>query len=162
MDGDTVLILAPIGRDGPTAADISARVGIKATVCAEYATLINRMGPHCLAVVATEEGLFGRDLGRLFRWVESQPPWSDLPFIILTSHLPERRVSAWRAELVASLGNVSLLERPVQAITLTSAIRAAVRARERQYELRKLLSELESGNERFVSSWRTPPTTRSY
>jgi len=149
MDGATVLILAPIGRDGPAMADILARIGIKATVCAEYATLIDRMGPHCSAVAVAEEGLFGRDLARLFRWVKNQPPWSDLPFIVLTSHLPERRVSVWRAELVASLGNVTLLERPVQAITLTSSIRAAVRARKRQYELNELLSELESSNERF-------------
>jgi PAS domain S-box-containing protein len=63
--------------------------------------------------------------------------------------LPQRRVAVWRAELVASLRNVTLLERPVQTITLTSSIRAAVRARKRQFELQELLSELERGNERF-------------
>src|SRR3546814_4311359 len=72
---------------------------------------------------------------------------SDL--IIFTSRLPQQRIADWRTRLVASFGNVTLLERPVQAIPLTSSIRAAVRARERQYELQRLLSELEQGNERF-------------
>ncbi|MGJ4944023.1 sensor histidine kinase, partial [Bradyrhizobium sp. HKCCYLS1011] len=44
---------------------------------------------------------------------------------------------------------MTLLERPVQVITLTSSIRAALRARDRQYELQALLGELETGNERL-------------
>ncbi|WP_175361067.1 PAS domain S-box protein [Bradyrhizobium sp. STM 3843] len=126
-----------------------ARIGITATICADHATLVDRLSADCLAVVATEEGLFGRDLAPLTAWVRNQPAWSDLPFVILTSHLPQRRVAVWRTELVASLHNVTLLERPVQVITLTSSIRAAVRARNRQYELQALLGELETGNERL-------------
>lgn len=142
-------MLAPIGRDGPTAVEILSRVGVAAVACAGYDALIERLGPQCLAVIAAEEGLYGRDLGELVRWVTDQPVWSDLPFIILTSHLPHQRATAWRAELVSSLGNVTLLERPVEPITLTSSTRAALRARHRQYELKGLLSELEQGNERF-------------
>jgi PAS domain S-box-containing protein len=149
MGGATVLILAPIGRDGPATADILKSIGIAATVCADYATLLDRLSPHCLAVIATEEGVFGRDLAPLTRWVQKQPAWSDLPFIVLTSHLPPRRVAVWRPELVAALRNVTLLERPLQTITLTSSIAAAVRARRRQFELQDLLGELEHGNERF-------------
>lgn len=149
MDGPVVLILAPIGRDGPATADILERIGITARVCAEYTTLIDGLGPHCLAVIATEEGLFGRDLAQLTEWVQDQPAWSDLPFVILTSHLAQRRLAVWRSELATSLRNVTLLERPVQTITLISSIRAAVRARKRQFELQDLLSELERGNERF-------------
>ncbi|WP_181178514.1 PAS domain S-box protein [Mesorhizobium sp. B4-1-3] len=129
--------------------EILSRIGIAAVVCADYETLVERLGPRCLAVIAAEEGLYGRDLEDLIRWSKNQPVWSDLPFIILTSHLPQKRITAWRAELVSSLGNVTLLERPVESITLTSSTRAALRARQRQYELRGLLSDLEHGNERF-------------
>ncbi|RWM00796.1 MAG: PAS domain S-box protein [Mesorhizobium sp.] len=149
MDSGAVLVLAPIGRDGPAAVEILSRIGISGIVCADYGDLVERLGPQCLAVIAAEEGLYGRDLGDLIRWTKDQPVWSDLPFIILTSHLPHQRATAWRAELVSSLGNVTLLERPVESITLTSSTRAALRARQRQYELRGLLSELEHGNERF-------------
>ncbi|WP_181174978.1 PAS domain S-box protein [Mesorhizobium sp. B2-8-9] len=149
IDGSAVVVLAPIGRDGPTAVEILSRIGVAAVVCVDYGALVERLGPQCLAVIAAEEGLYGRDLGELIRWTKDQPVWSDLPFIILTSHLPQKRVTTWRAELVSSLGNVTLLERPVESITLTSSTRAALRARQRQYELRGLLSELEHGNERF-------------
>jgi signal transduction histidine kinase/ActR/RegA family two-component response regulator len=71
--------------------------------------------------------------------VRGQPPWSDLPIVVLTSHHEDRRVATWRRQLVATLGNVALLERPVQPITLTSALQAAVRARRRQYQVQSLL-----------------------
>ena len=63
--------------------------------------------------------MFGKDISVLSEPVGKQPPWSDLPFVVLTSHLLST-ASAWRQKLIGSLRNVSLLERPVQAITLTS------------------------------------------
>ena len=39
------------------------------------------------------------------------------------------------------LGNVTLLERPVRLATLLSAVRTALRARERQYQIREHLAE---------------------
>ncbi len=59
--------------------------------------------------------------------------------MVLTSHVEQPAVTKWRHELVTWLRNVSLLERPVQAITLTSTVQTAVRARLRQYEVRALL-----------------------
>jgi PAS domain S-box-containing protein len=149
MEEGSVLILAPIGRDGAAASEIVARTGVMAKVCRDFGALVDRIDGLCLAVIATEEGLFGQDLDELVDRAQRQPAWSDLPFILLTSQIPVYRVATWRSALVASLGNVTLLERPVQAITLTSAVRAALRARQRQYDLRTLLGELEQGNERF-------------
>src|SRR5581483_6149861 len=40
------------------------------------------------------------------------------------------------AEALDLLGNVTLLELPVQVTTLVSAVRTALRARQRQYQLR--------------------------
>jgi signal transduction histidine kinase len=45
--------------------------------------------------------------------------------------------------LLESLGNVSLLERPLNAVTLMSAIRSAMRARGRQYEVQEHLLDRE-------------------
>ncbi|MHC2378512.1 signal transduction histidine kinase/ActR/RegA family two-component response regulator [Bradyrhizobium liaoningense] len=60
------------------------------------------------------------------------------------SHQPSRpAVVAWRRDIVALLRNVSLLERPVQPITLTSAVQSAMRARRRQYEIRALIAARE-------------------
>jgi signal transduction histidine kinase/CheY-like chemotaxis protein len=68
---------------------------------------------------------------------------SDLPFVILTSRQEQPGIMAWRQRLVTALRTVALLERPVQAITLTSAIKAALRARTRQFEVRALLDARE-------------------
>ena len=52
-------------------------------------------------------------------------------------------VTHWRQALVPMLGNVSLLERPVQPITLVSVMQAALRARVRQGQVRTLLAARE-------------------
>lgn len=134
-----VLIVAPIGRDAIASADLLKRAGLQAEICKDAAELATALDAETLVVLLAEEALFGRDIAVLSRWVAEQPPWSDLPFLILTSHLPSAGVTSWRQRLVASLRNVSLLERPVQAITLTTAVQSAVRSRLRQYEMRALL-----------------------
>src|SRR5690606_24699142 len=45
-------------------------------------------------------------------------------------------------------GNVTLLERPVRIATLASAVRTALRARNRQYQIRTHLAEREQADER--------------
>ena len=134
-----VLIFAPIGRDGPAASEFLRRVGVAGEVCADLAGLVSEIARGASAVLLAEEGLFGKDCWPLTGWVASQPAWSDLPFVMLTSRQEQPAVSAWRQRLVGDLRNVSLLERPVQTITLTSTVRAAARARQRQYEVRSLL-----------------------
>ena len=134
-----ILILAPIGRDAVASADLLRRAGMQAEVCRDLDELTARIDAAASAVLLAEEALFGKDLSVLSGQVGKQPPWSDLPFVILTSQLPSTGVSAWRHRLVELLRNVSLVERPVQAITLRTAMQAAVRARARQYEIRALL-----------------------
>lgn len=139
QDSIRVLIFAPIGRDGPATADILRRIGLAATVCASLAELAENLEAGAAAVFAAEEGMFGKDISALTNWIERQPPWSDLPFVVLTSQKAHPAVAAWRQRLIASLRNVSFLERPAQVITLTSGMQAALRARARQYEVRSLL-----------------------
>ena len=138
-----ILILAPTGRDAIASADLLRRAGMQADVCKDLEELTSRIDAAALAVLLAEEALFGKDISVLSERVGNQPPWSDLPFVVLTSNLPSTSVTAWRHRLVESLRNVSLLERPVQAITLRTAMQAAVRARARQYEMRALLETQE-------------------
>ena len=138
-----VLIFAPIGRDGPASAELLRSSGLEAINCKSLAELLQEMSGGVGAVFLAEEGLVGKDVAPLARWVESQPPWSDLPFVVLTSHREQPAVVAWRRHIVEVLRNVSLLERPVQPMTLTSAIQTAMRARRRQYEIRALLEARE-------------------
>ncbi|CAM3624249.1 histidine kinase [Bordetella sputigena] len=134
-----VVVYAPIGRDGPAAAAVLHRSGLDVEICASMEKVLASVVQGVSAVCVTEEALFGAHLEAMAGWVDRQPPWSDLPFVVLTSHVQQSAVAAWRKKMVAALRNVSLLERPVQSITLTSAVHAAVRARMRQYETRALL-----------------------
>ncbi|MBV8189095.1 MAG: response regulator [Alphaproteobacteria bacterium] len=138
-----VLILAPVGRDGPATAELLPKAGLAGSVCRNLEELVAELGMGAATLFVAEEALFARDLGALRDWVCAQPPWSDLPVIVLTSHHQDRRVTAWRHGLVESLGNVAMLERPVHPLTLTSTLKAAVRARQRQYEVKALLEARE-------------------
>jgi signal transduction histidine kinase/ActR/RegA family two-component response regulator len=138
-DHACVLILAPIGRDAATAAELLRGADLQPHVCKDYAELTGQISDTVAAVVLTEEGVFGKEITTLCDWVVGQPAWSDLPFIVFTSRFPSPDVAAWRQRLVSMLRNVSLLERPIQAITFRTAVQAAVRARWRQYEVRALL-----------------------
>ena len=138
-----VLVFAPIGRDGIATVELLKRVGLAADAFADLPSLIAAFDDSITAVFVAEEGLFGQDLTPLGDWVAQQPAWSDLPFVILTSHQEQPAVTAWRRKLVTRLRNVSLLERPVQPMTLTSTVQTAVRARARQYEVRAFLEARE-------------------
>ena len=138
-----ILVFAPIGRDGPASVELFRSSNLEAINCRNLPELVSEMAAGVGAVFVAEEALFGKDTAPLAQWIESQPPWSDLPFVVLTSHAEQPAVVAWRRSLVTLLRNVSLLERPVQSMTLTSAIQSALRARRRQYEIRTLLAARE-------------------
>ncbi|NKQ09933.1 response regulator [Pseudomonas sp. SST3] len=145
-DSPLVVVFAPIGRDGPATADLLRRSGMAADVCHSVAEVLARAENDADAVFIAEEALFGQDLQTLATWAARQPAWSDFPFVVLTSKHQQPAVSAWRQRMVAALCNVSLLERPVQSITLTSAVQAAVRGRLRQYEVRALIEAREQAS----------------
>ncbi len=97
-----------------------------------------------MAIIA-DDVLRSADLGHLSSWIQSQPSWSDFPFLILTQRggSVERNPAAQR--LSETLGNVGFLERPFHPTTLVSAVRTALRGRSRQYEARERIDEIRRG-----------------
>jgi signal transduction histidine kinase len=144
-----VMILAPIGRDASASGDLLRNAGLMAHVADDLAGLLAGLTSGAGAAFVAEEGLFNEDLTALQDWIAQQPPWSDFPFVVLTSHLDHPRINIWRQTLANKLQNVSMLERPLQAITLTSAIRVALRARRRQYEVKALIEAQKQAAERL-------------
>jgi signal transduction histidine kinase len=74
----------------------------------------------------------------LLHAVAQQPPWSNLPMLILSSEARSPRIAA----TLQSLGNVTLLDRPTSPHALVSAVKAALRGRRWQYQIRDQLLEL--------------------
>jgi signal transduction histidine kinase/CheY-like chemotaxis protein len=140
------LILAPRGRDATVIEQVLARSGTAAKVCPDLAGWIACLREPAGTALVTEEALSEADAEPIFRLIEEQPAWSDFPFIVLATRQTGRR-SERAAGTLARLGNVVLLERPINAETLTRAVESALRARARQYEARSLLLEREKAQE---------------
>ena len=136
-----VLIHAPRGRDAQVVKDV-VQSNHAGWICETPVQLLAAMREGAAAAVITEEALGDETLVALLgEWLATQPPWSDFPFIVLASRqVGPRPASA--VKTLHSLGNVILLERPLNAETLLSAADAAVRARRRQYVTRQHLDEL--------------------
>ena len=137
-----ILILAPRGRDAEVIAQVLARAGIAAASLGDLAALITGI-EDCGAVVVTEEALAGPDLPALLKLVADQLAWSDLPFLVLATKQSGPRPPC-RAAILKQLGNAMLLERPLNAESLSSAARSALRARSRQLAVRDLNATLEA------------------
>ena len=139
-----VLVLAPRGRDAPVIERVLRASDIAMEVAADLAAIVRSL-PRCSCVVVTEESLAGPDLPALLDAVAAQPPWSDLAFLVLATKQPGTR-SAARAAVLDGLGTPVLLERPLNAESLVSAIRSAVRARGRQLAFPRHLRRLSGAN----------------
>ena len=143
-----VLILAPSGRDAAAAADQLAAAGLHVKVCGDVVDLIGRLDEGAGAAVIAEEAL-RTGLKELADWVSRQPPWSDFPFVVLTSRHIYAKEDVLRAQLLGLLGNVSLMERPLSSVSLTSAVKAGLRARQRQLQTQSMLEDLRASEERL-------------
>jgi signal transduction histidine kinase len=131
-----VLILAPIGRDAQLLAGTLTGMAIDTAIAADAGALLKMLPDGLGAAITAEEALMGGAIQELAGWVAQQPPWSDPPFIVLTSSGRPTRESHRRAEELQALGNLTLIERPVRPETVQSSVRAALRARIKQYEIR--------------------------
>ena len=138
-----VLVVAPIGRDAELIAAALARGGVSAAACPSVGGLVDELPRGVGAVVVTEESVDTEALERLVGVVQSQPPWSDLPIVVLTSADRVGGLSRGLARRLDGLANVTFLERPVRTMTLVSTAQSAMRARRRQYEVRDHLVERE-------------------
>jgi DNA-binding response OmpR family regulator len=133
------LVLAPNGRDAPLTVTLLKDAGFTADICADLPALVGEMERGAGMVIIADEALQASDMRPLIRFLQAQPPWSDMPIILLTHRGggPERNPAALR--LGDLLGNVSFLERPFHPTTLSSMVHSASRGRRRQYEARQRL-----------------------
>jgi len=133
-----VLVLAPTSRDAALTQSLLSDAGITVETCSSFDLLVAEVAQGAASVLLAEEALTPRNIAAFAECLEGQPNWSDLPVLVLTR---PGASSMALTEAVRVLGNVTLLERPVRAGTLVSAIRTAVRARVRQYQIRGHLTD---------------------
>jgi two-component system, sensor histidine kinase len=135
-----LVILAPTRRDALLTESLLASADLPCLICSTIAELVAAVRQGAAAMLIAEEMIVGGGLAALKTVLARQPAWSDLPVLVLTRPGAD---SVDVVDAVRTLGNVTLLERPIRVATLMSAVRSAVRARERQYQIRGHLADRE-------------------
>ena len=138
-----LLVLAPTGRDARLATEVLAGHGFLAERCGSAEELCAEIRRGAGAAIVAGEALNPLARRLLLDCLRTQPFWSELPVIVL----------ARRGEDLAALHatfecNMTILERPVQIDTIVAAVQAALRARQRQYEVRDLVEQLRETDRR--------------
>lgn len=132
-----VLLVAPTGRDAELIADALSVSNVQSESMKDVASAIAVFRAKDVgAMLIAEEALGMEAITHLSSALARQPSWSDLPILVLTmggKETLQSRRQAWRRR---SLGDVTLLERPIRVATLVSSITAALHSRSRQYERR--------------------------
>lgn len=135
-----LLMVAPAAKDARIAASIFERAHVPCVCCRDLAQMSQELQRGAGAVLLPEEVVQHSDRAQFTRWLAEQPPWSDLPVLILARPGAD---SAAVAQAMDLLGNVTVLERPIRVAALVSAARTSLRARRRQYQARDQLEQLE-------------------
>ena len=145
-----VLLLTPTGRDADLTGRYLSGAGITFEVCAGMGELCEKCLEGAGAALIAEEALTPESVRSLLDTLDRQPAWSDFPLVVLTGR---HETAPGEADALKPLGdalNVTLVERPTRVITVLSAVRSALRARRRQYEVRAHLA-----SERLAQEERT-------
>lgn len=135
---ERLIVLAPTKKDAAACRAILGEAGIACTICPDLPQVCREISAGAAAVVLTEEALAQPDVGGLIDTLAAQPNWSELPVLVLVQGGAESPRAAWAMQ---NIDNVMLLERPVQRLTMVSAVQSAVKSRRRQYRLREYLAE---------------------
>jgi signal transduction histidine kinase len=136
---ERLLLLPPTPRDAELSRSILSEAGLTAQVCATLEELCQELAAGAGAILLTDSSLGAGDPAQLAAALSAQPAWSDIPVILLSPRGSDSPTAVWAMD---TLGNVTVLDQPVRVMTLVSALRTAVKARQRQYELRDRLEAL--------------------
>jgi PAS domain S-box-containing protein len=135
-----VLVLAPTSKDAALTRSVFDRAGVSCLCCRDLDEVCTQLVTGAGAVLLPEEAIVQDRGDCLGDWLARQPPWADLPILVLAQPGAD---SATVAQAMDLLGNVTVLERPTRVLALVSAARMALRARQRQYQIRDHQAEWE-------------------
>ncbi len=142
--GPNVAFWAPVGRDAELAAAALRRAEIVSTACSSLEEVCEAIGnEETGSAVLAEEALTRASIDRLQDALAQQPPWSDLPLILLTGGGNSTGASLEKLSRMRVLGNITLLERPLRSVTLVASVQSALASRRRQFETRDFIRELQ-------------------
>lgn len=138
-----VLVCMPTGRDAALVCSALEGSGVFAEECPDSSDLKEKISEGAGAVLIADEALNDGALESIVKLFDYQPIWSDLPVLVFAG---SGRKADKLLELIGARFNATIVERPIRMALLFSAIRSALRARQRQYQARDLLNQLEESD----------------
>ena len=136
-----VLVVAPTGQDGVLIRNLLTSRGIACVNLPTAEAARSEVQAGVGVVVLAEESIAASDILQWKGQIAEQPSWSDLPIVVLTASGQVDQESQSGLHFRAPMGNLILLERPARPETLVSTVQAALRSRNRQYQVRDYLVE---------------------
>ncbi|MDQ2833968.1 MAG: HAMP domain-containing histidine kinase [Acidobacteriota bacterium] len=136
-DDLNVLLVTPTGRDAELIENALSVANVQSEAVKDIASAVEVFRTRDIgALLIAEEALGGQQITLLTSALAKQPAWSALPIFVLTMGGKETFQDRRREQERLSLGDITLLERPIRVATLLSSVKAALHARSRQYERR--------------------------
>ena len=139
---ERILVIAPVEQDAAAMCNLLQDRGFQVSICTNPTNCFEEMAEGAGVLLLTDEVLEMPRAEHLMAALKNQPPWSELPLIVLTKG-GESRLMRLLDEAAASAGTITLLERPLGAMTLVRAVEGALNSRRRQYRVRDLIAEQE-------------------
>jgi signal transduction histidine kinase/ActR/RegA family two-component response regulator len=137
---ERVVVVAPTRRDGEVTQSILGRFGIECHVAPDLAAAAALVPRGIGALILTDLALASREMPQLVGALAAQPAWSNLPVLALCR---ENSQSPAVTRSLQAMTNVTVLDRPTSARAISSAVRACLRGRRWQYQIRDQISELQ-------------------
>lgn len=145
QSGTRVLLLAPTLRDGEITRSILLKAGLECVALRNLYEMSSEIAAGAGALLMTEDVFAAAGANAFLSALDSQPAWSELPVIMMMRGAGD---SPAAQRMMASFHNIILLERPAPMRSLVSATLAAIRGRERQYQIRDQMDAVRRAEER--------------
>ena len=139
---DRILVWAG-SRDARLTLEFLQEGGIACAAVRGWEELVAEWEKGAAGLVVAGEYLTAPILDNLEEWLDGQPAWSDPAIIIVGVDGDAEQIDH---HTIA--GNISVLQKPLALRTLLSTVRAAQRARRRQYQVRDLLNQKDDAERR--------------
>jgi signal transduction histidine kinase len=150
----SIVLLMPSGGDAAVTQRILGQAGFVSFAAADMPSATSALTDNVTTLVVAEEALSPTARALLLERLADQPAWSDVPVIVLAGRRAPGDTLSPQLEKLTTHANLTILERPVRVATLVTTLRAAERARRRQFEVRQYLAERDAAEETLRESER--------
>ncbi len=116
-----VLLLAPTPRDGAFTAKLFSEAHITTKICRSMHEVCEETLRGAAMLVLAEENFGPDDFAVLTKYLKEQPPWSDLPILLLVS---PKGQSFNFSEHLREFHSVTYLKRPIEVVALLTAVQS--------------------------------------